>query len=751
MDAPPKPGRTVAFPCIENPFRVSLYCNGNYLWCLNRGGKAGTRKRRAIDRDDFQLIETDGGTSVMIVNHKFGSVLSAVKNKRGVTRIRFISQEGMPEEESGGEMDSQEGYGDDESLACYQQEIPAASSTESLEPTESMDGTEDDNDDDDDLTNADISIECQKWQFLESLDGYVCMQNVGTGDRLGVDKRGRCTLFSEDDPVGVHNLWIVEPVTGELCFLSNAKTDSRLRCDMVGKLGMSSNWKGWEVFRFLEAGNGYVKICSWTHSLWILKCHASGKIQTGRHSDFHTDQDWCSLWAVESAPDGKGVVIRSKSFERFLCVRKNGNALVLGTYHPFDDVDDGTDSDCFSKSDDDTWYGGDISMSQSEDSCGVNSPSHRSQEAYIQEALDRRNRTERSNEQSNQRGIRRRWFRRRNNSEDLENGNNGNGNVGTLAGESIFWNLEAAHQQVYFMSAQPSETQGNITIGPFPRVSRNHRRTDKFCVIRRTMGDNKDTNDMVAQLLHIETEQYIACCEDGTVKLTLKDDESTEWMMTSSDAHGHNSFQSKLFGYYLSYTNIEDPLTGETIDGDSESVVSKLESPAKGSPNKRSPSKRSPSRLGGLFRGRSRDAGDEIDSELVGYKELSKNGYWDLGPSVPRALNSRKVRKFAFGTSLVLGSSLALPFALVGVGAVLHVGGHASVAYHVVVAGLSSADTVTSVGAVGATAYFVFRAQGVSLSDRANDPNGNGSEQDRSRFQRPFCEWRNWIPAQDSS
>ena len=53
--------------------------------------------------------------------------------------------------------------------------------------------------------------------------------------------------------------------------------------------------------------------------------------------------------------------------------------------------------------------------------------------------------------------------------------------------------------------------------------------------------------------------------------------------------------------------------------------------------------------------------------------------------------------------------NLALPFALFGVGAVLHVGGHrASVAGHVVVAGLSSADTVTSVGAVGATAYFVF-------------------------------------------
>mmetsp|Transcript_15953 Transcript_15953/g.39098 ORF Transcript_15953/g.39098 Transcript_15953/m.39098 type:complete len:747 (+) Transcript_15953:20-2260(+) len=746
MDSTTKSDRTVAFPCIEHPFRVSLYCNGNYLWCLNRGGKVGARKRRAIDRDDFQLIETDGRTSVMIVNHKFGSVLSVVKNRRGVKRIRFIPQEGMAEEESGGEIDSQDSYGTDESLASYPQEIPAASSGASLDRVDSIDETEDEHDDDEDLTNVDVSIECQKWQFLESLDGYVCMENVGTGDRLGIDKRGRCTLLSEDDAVGVQNLWIVEPVTGELCFLSNAKTDSRIRCDMSGRLSMSTNWKGWEVFRFLEAGNGYVKICSWTHSLWILKCHASGKIQTGRQSDFHTDQDWCSLWAVESAPDGKGVVIRSKSFERFLCVRKSGKALMLASYHPFDDVDDGTDSDCFSKSDDDAWYGGDISMSHSEDSCGVSSPPQRSQEAYIQEALDRRSRTERRNEQSN----RRRWFRRRNNSEDAGNGVNTNGNTGTLAGESIFWHLEAAHQQRYFLAAQQSETQGAISLGPFPTVSRNLRRTDKLCVIRRTTGEDKDTK-IVAQLFHVEKEQYVACCEDGTVKLTLKEDESTEWIMTNSDAHGGTSFQSKLFGYYLSYKSIEDPLTGATIDDDSESVVSNLESPAKGSPNKRSQNKRSPSKLGGLFRGRSRDVGDNFDSELVGYKELSKNGCWDLGPSVPRALNSRKVRKFALGTSLVLGSSLALPFALVGVGAVLHVGGHAGMAYHVVVAGLSSADTVTSVGAVGATAYFVFRAQGVSLSDRANGPNDNEAEQDRARFQRPFCEWRNWVPAQESS
>jgi len=735
MEPSIKPGRTVAFPCIENPFRVSLFCNGNYLWCLNRVGKAGARRRRA-DRDDFQLIETDNRTSVMLVNHKFGSVLSVVKNRRGIKKVRFIAQEGIPEEEGGEDLSSQETLGGS-MTESDDMDYGSSSSTDFLESAESVDTSEDDNDDENDLVGVDVSIDCQKWQFLESLDGYVCMENVGTRDRLGIDSRGRCTLFPDDAPVGPQNLWTVEPVTGELCFLSNAKTDSRIRCDMSGRLSMSSNWKGWEIFRFLEAGNGYVKICGWTHSQWILKCHASGKVQTGRQSDFHTDQNWCSLWAVEIAPEGKGVIIKSRSFGRFLCVRKNGNALMIATYHPFDEVDSGTDSDCFSDGNDHAWYADGLSRSQSDDTGGaIGSPTQISQEAFVQDALARRNTVERRNQ--------RRWFRRRYITKGEINGQNATTDNDTLpvqaASESIFWHLEAAHQQQYFLSAQAGDPLGNITIGPFPSVTRNFRRTDNFCLIRKIAGEEKNTI-VVAQLFHLEREQYVACCDDGRIALTSDmEDESTEWIMSNSDTHGGTSFQSKFRGHYLSFANVEEISTGKSFGND----------PTSPRNQQASPTKRSQKQFPSLFGGRSRDSGDNTDSELVGYTELSKHGCWILGPCVPRALNVRKVRKFALGTSLVLGSSLALPFALVGVGAVLHVGGHAGVAYHVVVAGLSSADTVSSVGAVGATAYLVFRAQGVSLGDRVNRPNHDGSEQDRARFKRPFCEWRNWEPDQES-
>ena len=72
----------VVFPCIEQPTRVALHCNGYYLWGL-KNGKIIARKRRS-EKDEFRIDaypnDSNGNASgmVKITSHKFGGALSVV-------------------------------------------------------------------------------------------------------------------------------------------------------------------------------------------------------------------------------------------------------------------------------------------------------------------------------------------------------------------------------------------------------------------------------------------------------------------------------------------------------------------------------------------------------------------------------------------------------------------------------------------------------------------------------------------------
>jgi len=107
--------------------------------------------------------------------------------------------------------------------------------------------------------------------------------------------------------------WNMELLTGELCFISSSEEDKRLTCGPAGKIEMSKNWKGWEVWRFIEAGDGDVRITSWTHDR-VLCDDATGNVI----STENLLGDW-EKWKVERAPDGfEGVVIKSRSHGRYL-------------------------------------------------------------------------------------------------------------------------------------------------------------------------------------------------------------------------------------------------------------------------------------------------------------------------------------------------------------------------------------------------------------------------------------------------
>jgi hypothetical protein len=88
-----------------------------------------------MDKDEFQLIETDNNTYVMLVNHKFGSVLSVIDDSTGTKRVRCVPQEQQTDDCVATELNSQEsmddmetGYEDDDMETGYEDEGEGESS-----------------------------------------------------------------------------------------------------------------------------------------------------------------------------------------------------------------------------------------------------------------------------------------------------------------------------------------------------------------------------------------------------------------------------------------------------------------------------------------------------------------------------------------------------------------------------------------------------------------------------------------------
>ena len=149
------------------------------------------------------------------------------------------------------------------------------------------------------------------------------------------DKHGQTSYDKSDDDAIIW--WEMEYTSGELCFLSNPTIDQRLRCDFLGKLSLSDKWKGWEVFRFIEATsssiaiqgeenatgggsddkkNGDLIITSWTHHTKVLASDPDGNVFTTENKLGHWER-----WRVLKAPNGDGVWIQSVAHGRMLCAQ----------------------------------------------------------------------------------------------------------------------------------------------------------------------------------------------------------------------------------------------------------------------------------------------------------------------------------------------------------------------------------------------------------------------------------------------
>lgn len=165
------------------------------------------------------------------------------------------------------------------------------------------------------VSTTDNKDEASQWRLEKTTNGgfYLTCMNDDEKSYLACGEDGIIVLTDNNDE---QTTWSVEFQTGELCFLSSPAMDRRVRCDLIGSLALSENWRGWEVWRFIEAdGDGYVRISAWMHHNHYLCSNADGSVYTTTNPQ----QEDGTKWAVEQDPEGNGVTIRSALHERVLC------------------------------------------------------------------------------------------------------------------------------------------------------------------------------------------------------------------------------------------------------------------------------------------------------------------------------------------------------------------------------------------------------------------------------------------------
>lgn len=125
-------------------------------------------------------------------------------------------------------------------------------------------------------------------------------------------------------------VWELEFTSGELCFISNPVMHTQLRCNVFGQLSLSSVFQGWEVFRFIEVGFGYVAISSWTHSHKFLSSDPDGRVFTSENRLGHWEK-----WRLEKTENG--VYIMSVAHPgRYLTIGREGEDMIQTTIQPTD-------------------------------------------------------------------------------------------------------------------------------------------------------------------------------------------------------------------------------------------------------------------------------------------------------------------------------------------------------------------------------------------------------------------------------
>ena len=133
---------------------------------------------------------------------------------------------------------------------------------------------------------------------------------------------------------GQSSTWELKFTSGELCFMSNPVMHCQLRCTAMGQLSMNNALQGWEVFRFIEVGNGDLYISSWTHYTKFLSSNSDGQVCA---TDMTTNSlGYAERWRLEPSPSANGLYIKNVASRRYLSVGRQASEALWTTTKPND-------------------------------------------------------------------------------------------------------------------------------------------------------------------------------------------------------------------------------------------------------------------------------------------------------------------------------------------------------------------------------------------------------------------------------
>ncbi len=130
------------------------------------------------------------------------------------------------------------------------------------------------------------------------------------------------------------SVWTLTFSSGELCFMVNPVVHHHIRCNLYGNLSLTSQSSAWEIFRFIEAGNGDLFISSWIHFDRFLSSDSDGKVYTVGTESKSLEQS--ERWRLEGPPRDNGVYLRNVATNRYLSVGRERSEHLWATTKPND-------------------------------------------------------------------------------------------------------------------------------------------------------------------------------------------------------------------------------------------------------------------------------------------------------------------------------------------------------------------------------------------------------------------------------
>lgn len=334
----PMPEITQPFPVVEQPPRciLSSISDKNIRLTSSRKGLVGLTSNRG-DKEQFLLIPAVKNCSekkkdvYYLKSYKFHRYLTSDSETGEVSTVKISAELNSNDENNDDQEEEEEKKKDWVAAAKAKAESALADNT----PTKAQ------------LSDA------EQWLLMRSPHGGHFLVsaknelNIASCSRITNDGEGRRVSTKTVGLTGensVEESWDVEFVSGELCFMSSSppsNTSSKdgtatkqIRCDLMGKLSLTSDKRGWEVWRFVEMGGGKVRIVSWMHSQFCIACNHEGKVST---VGIGKAEEGCDEWTAEKAPEGyEGVVVKSVACARRMLCRSDDEGGGLSTMQEFD-------------------------------------------------------------------------------------------------------------------------------------------------------------------------------------------------------------------------------------------------------------------------------------------------------------------------------------------------------------------------------------------------------------------------------